>query len=138
MALIEINANPTPRDLRWFGVLLASFAIVAGSLAQWRFQAPAAARVVWTAGAALVALYAVAPPLRRWVYVGWLYAAYPIGWTVLHLTLAITYYVVLTPIGLVLRLVRRDPLERFPDRTATSYWSVRPPVHDVRRYFRQF
>ena len=94
--------------------------------------------MVWTAGAALVTLYAVAPPLRRWVYVGWLCAAYPIGWTVLHLTLAITYYVVLTPIGLVLRLVRRDPLERFPDRTATSYWSVRRPVRDVRRYFRQF
>lgn len=138
MAFIEINENPTSRDLRLFGVLLAGFNVLAGGLAHWRFQAPEAALVVWGAGAALVALYAIVPPLRRRLYVGWLYAAYPIGWTVLHLMLAITYYAVLTPIALVLRLARGDLLERVPDRTAMSYWSVRRPAGDVRRYFRQF
>ena len=50
----------------------------------------------------LAAIYAVAPPLRRWNYFGWLSAAFPIGWTLSHLALAATYYLVLTPIGVLL------------------------------------
>ena len=138
MALLEINRHPTARDLRWFGVLLAGFFVLAGSLAQWRFEASAAAGALWSAGAAVVGLYAAIPPLRRRLYLGWLYAAYPIGWTVLHLALATVYYAVMTPIGLLLRLARGDPLDRAPDPSMTSYWVARRPVRDVRRYFRQF
>ena len=138
MALLEINRHPSARELRWFGVLLAAFVALAGGLAHWRLEAPATARMVWTAGAALTAIYAAAPPLRRWVWLGWLYAAFPIGWTLSHLVLAATYYLVVTPIGMLLRLVDGDPLDRGPDRSAASYWTVRRPVRDVRRYFRQF
>ena len=64
MALLEINRHPTAGELRWFGVLLALFVGLAGGLAYWRFEAPAAARMVWTAGGALAAIYAAAPPLK--------------------------------------------------------------------------
>ena len=138
MALLELNRHPSARELRWFGVLLAAFVALAGGLAHWRLEAPAAARTIWTAGAALAAVYALAPPLRRWVWLVWLCAAFPVGWTVSHLVLAGTYYLVLTPIGLLLRLFRGDPLDRRPDRSAASYWTARRPVGDVRRYFRQF
>ncbi len=138
MALLEINRYPSARELRWFGVLLAVFAGVAAGLVHWRLEAPGAARLVWTAGGALAAVYAAAPPLRRWIYLGWLYAAFPIGWTLSHLVLTVTYYLVLSPIGLTLRLCRGDPLERGRDRSAASYWTARRPVHDARRYFRQF
>ena len=138
MALLEINRHPTARELRWFGVLLAVFVALTGGLAYWRLEAPAAARMVWTAGGALAAIYAAVPPSRRWIYLGWLYAAFPIGWTLSHLALAATYYLVLAPIGVLLRLFRGDPLDRGPDRSAASYWTARRPVRDVRRYFRQF
>ena len=139
MALLEINRHPSVRELRRFGVLLAAFVALAGGLVHWRLQAPAAARMVWTAGAALTVIYAAAPPpLRRWVWLGWLYATFPIGWTLSHLVLAATYYGVLSPIGLLLRLFRGDPLDRGLDRSAASYWTPRRPVRDVKRYFRQF
>ncbi len=138
MALLEINRHPSARELRWFGVLLAAVVALAGGFVYWRLEAPAAARMVWAGGAVLAAIYAAAPPLRRWVWLGWLYAAFPIGWTLSHLVLAATYYLVLTPIGLLLRLVHGDPLDRAPNRSAASYWTARRQVRDVRRYFRQF
>ncbi|MFD3522745.1 hypothetical protein [Streptomyces sp. NPDC058653] len=38
--------------------------------------------------------------------------------------LAAVYLLVITPVGLVARVVR-DPLRRRPDRAATSYWNRR-------------
>ena len=136
MAVININRDPSAKDLLWFGVLLAIFIGVVGALV--RVEAPEAARVVWSAGGALVVVYALMPPLRRWVYLGWMYAAFPIGWTVSHVLLAAIYFLVFTPIGLLLRLGRGDPLERRFDRSAATYWAEHRPGADVRRYFRQF
>ena len=76
--------------------------------------------------------------MRRWIYLGWLYAAFPIGWTLSHILLAAGYYLVLTPMGLLARWLREDPLERKLDRDAATYWTERRPPRDVRRYFRQF
>lgn len=138
MALLEINRHPTSGELRWFGVLLGVFAALAGGLLHWRFEAAVGARLFWIGGGALVAIYFAAPPLRRWIYLGWLYGAFPIGWTLSHALLAATYYLVLTPTGLLLRLFRGDPMDRHPNPSETSYWVARRPVRDVRRYLRQF
>jgi hypothetical protein len=37
------------------------------------------------------------------------------------LLLAVVYYLVVTPVGLLSRLIR-DPLRRRPDRKASTYW----------------
>ena len=50
----------------------------------------------------------------------------------------ITFYVVMTPVGLLLRLLGYDPMHRRMDKTVESYWIKREPVTDPGRYFRQF
>ena len=111
MSHFRVNRNQTPRELRWFGLLLPIFVALAGAIARWRFEAPTAALGIWSAGGALAALYWVAPSLRRQILVGWMYAALPIGWTVSHLMMGVVYFAVVTPIGLVSRLVRGDTLQ---------------------------
>lgn len=139
MALIEIDRNPSAKTLRWFGVLMAGFFVLAGGLAQWHWPEASAAMAIWVFGAALTGAYAAVPPLRRRIYLGWIYAALPIGWTVSHLMLAAIFYLVVTPIGLGVRALRGDPLERAPDRSAASYWSARHGTGgNPRRYFKQF
>jgi hypothetical protein len=64
--------------------------------------------------------------------------AFPIGWTVSRLVLAAVFYGLFTPIGLVFRLMGRDPLARRPPHDVVSYWTEKPDRADVRRYFRQF
>jgi hypothetical protein len=62
----------------------------------------------------------------------------PIGWVISHVILAVIYYLVLTPIGLLLRAAGRDLLARRRDPTAESYWIDRGAKPEVERYFRQY
>jgi hypothetical protein len=136
MAVIDINKNPSARELRWFGIMLAVFLAIVGYLF-WRAESARVATIIWGVGAALTLVYAAVKPARRFVYLGWIYAAYPIGWTVSHLLLGAIYYLVVTPIGLLLRMTGRDPLERAFDRSAPTYWTPHNPGSDVSRYFKQ-
>ncbi len=138
MAIIDLRLDPTPRELRWFGPLLALFVGVVGGIARWQFDAPAVSVVLWSGGGLLAAVYLSVPPSRLLIYRGWIYATYPIGWVVSHLVLAAVYYLVVTPIGLTMRLVGRDPLRRRFEREAETYWIARRRQTDTNGYFRQF
>lgn len=138
MAIIDINRDPSRKTMLWFGALLALFCGLVGALLHWRFDLPRAARVVWTAGAGLAALYYAAPPLRRPIYLGWIYAFFPLGWVLSHILLGTIYYLVLTPIGLIMRLFGRDPLRRRFEPDAETYWIEYAAGQDPKRYFRQF
>lgn len=136
--MIDKNREPSPRDLRVFGLLLIGFSGLVGGLIYWRLEAPRAA--VGVAGALLLVaiLYQALPPLRRFFYLGWMKVTYPIGWTVSHLALAAVFYLVITPIGLIMRLFGRDPMQRRRSPGATTYWAPRAPGVDTARIFRQF
>ena len=52
--------------------------------------------------------------------------------------LLLVYYGLVTPIGLVFRLMGRDPLQRRFDRALDSYWIRRRSSLPAKRYFQQF
>jgi hypothetical protein len=64
--------------------------------------------------------------------------AFPIGWTATQIMVAVMFYGLFTPIGLIFRLLGRDPLQRAHRSEVASYWSPKPVPADVRRYFKQF
>jgi hypothetical protein len=68
----------------------------------------------------------------------WQRVARPFALLLALLVLSATYFLVVTPVGLALRLARRDPLGRRLDRRARTYWRWRPPAPSLRGYFRQF
>ncbi len=138
MAMISINLNPSRRELRWFGLLVLLFFGLIGGLVLWRARSLTAPITLWSIGAATCAMYYAIRPFRRPIYLGWMYAVYPIGWVISHTVLSITYYLVLTPIGLVMRGLGRDPMERRFDRSAKTYWRPHNPDGEAARYFRQF
>lgn len=138
MSLIELRKDATRQELAWFGLLLLVFCVLLGIIV-WRATGTfAVSRYIWAAGLALSILYYAVPPLRVRLFAGWMYASYPIAWVVSHVLLAAIYFGLLTPFGLVMRLVGYDPLRRRLDKDATSYWTERERVTDVTRYFRQF
>ena len=137
MALIEINKNPSKRELQWFGLMLAAFLAVVGTIAYWRFAAVPLAQGLWIACVPVLLIYYAVPAIRLPIYLGWLYATYPIGWTISHIVMAAVYYGCFTPIGWILRLVGYDPLTR-KKPSADSYWIERPSQTPASRYFRQF
>lgn len=138
MALLNINLHPSRRELRWFGVGIFIAGLVLGTLTRWRGHAPGVSMVIWSVGAILGAVYYLFPARQRAIYLGFMYAVYPIGWCVSHLLMLIVYFLVVTPIGLILRAGGHDPLRRDFDRGASSYWVARPRNTRTERYFRQY
>ncbi len=139
MAAIDLNLNPGRTDLRVFGAAaLVAFGTLA-ALTHWHWQGPEWLSVGLGALAVLSGLLAlVAPAANRPLYVVLMIAVYPIGLVVSYIVLAVVFFGILTPVGLVFRLIRRDELRRRFDPDASTYWVDRPAVTDTQRYFRQF
>lgn len=136
-ASLVLNAeSPRPRQL--WGLLLPGVFGLAGQSAVAGVPALSVASVLWGVGGLFGVAAMVGPAVCRKMYIGWMWAAEPIGWTISHAILGIVFYLVITPIGLVMRGLGRDPMQRKFDRQATTYWQVRQPVTDVKRYYRQF
>jgi hypothetical protein len=133
----DIQFRPSARTLRQFAGLWMAFF---GSLAAWQYfhrHEPLTAGFL-ALFALVVGLVGVArPQLIRPIYVGWMVLTFPIGWTVSQLMLAVLYYGLFTPIGLLFRLFGRDPLQLRQPATET-YWSAKSTPADPRRYFKQF
>jgi len=134
--MLDINWNPSRRELRQFACLwLPAFAAFAGTVI-YRSGGATAAVVIWTV-AALVAAIGLASPQRvKPLFVGWMAAAFPIGWAVSHTVLAIVYFGLFTLVGLLMRIFRYDPLDRTASRT--TYWRPRNEPTSAVAYFRQF
>ena len=140
MTLIRINTKPTRTQLHVFGAAWLVFLGLAGAVVLRRTGSAPAAAAIWAAAVAGPAASWLAPGVFRIVYVGLAYAAWPIGVVVSVAVLMVVYYLVLTPIGLVMRLLGRDTMGRTFPSADRSHWLPRPhgPEADVRRYFRQF
>jgi len=138
MALIDRNRTPTSHDLRVFGVLFATFCTVLGSLLLYRTGSWTIAAMIWTVGLLTSVLYYAVPAIRTMIFHVWMTSVFPIGWLISHTLLAVTYYGVITPIGLALRLLRGDPLHQERDPLASTYWVTCTPSKDIGRYFQQF
>ena len=137
MAVLELDLDPSPRTLRWFGVLLAVFCGLVSALLEWRFDLVEAARIVRLAGVAVAVVYYLVPPIRKPLVVGWTMLFFPVGWVLSHVLLAAIYYLVLTPIALVMRLFGKDGMARKLDATAESYRisSTKAPAKNLERPF---
>jgi len=139
MSVIEINTDPTRRQLNQFGFIWMGFVAFFGAVAFFKFHNPSLARGLWVAAVVVPSVGWVFPRFMRWVFLGMSYLAFPIGFVVSHVVLAVVYYLVLTPIGLLTRLFGYDSMKRRFDREAASYWVERSAATvDSKRYFRQF
>ena len=134
--MIELPWYPTAKQLRQFAfVSPLGFALVGWLVWRWT-----GSREAWIALGALGVLLAIAgavrPGLVRPFYLLALVVAFPIGWLVSNLAFLAMYYLLLTPLALVFRLVGRDALV-LRRRRADSHWSDRGPVIDPARYWNQ-
>jgi len=140
VCLIRVQTGPSPRHLTVFAAAWAVFfAVAAGSVLR-RGGPPAVAAGVAFLGAAVPLAGLARPRLLRLVYRGASVLAFPMGFAVSLVVLAAAYYLVLTPLGLALRVLGHDPLDRSFDRGAESYWTPRRDTQGKgpESYFRQY
>ena len=139
MSIVQVNTNPTRRQLNQFGFIWLGFLTLFGAIAYFKFDNPSAAKVLWVLAVVVPVIGWLVPAFMRLVFVGMSYLAWPIGFVVSHVVLALVYYLVFTPIGLLMRLFGYDPMRGRFDPEAATYWIARDEkASDAKRYFRQF
>jgi hypothetical protein len=136
--MIRIERNPGRGQLLIFGLLWLLFFSFWGAMSWLKSGTNLGAVAFWVAAFAVPAAGLVWPEVLRKVYLLASYATWPIGIFVSSVILIFIYYVVVTPIGLVLRLTRPDPMGRYFDRAAETYWVPRKQEDAPERYFKQF
>jgi saxitoxin biosynthesis operon SxtJ-like protein len=124
------------RQLRQFGLLVGGiFGAMGLWPLVWRHQSPrlwAMALAVALVVPALVAPRVLAPAHRAWMAL-----AEVLAWVNTRILLGLVFYLVVTPIGLLMRLLRRDPMRRQLEPAGESYrvrCTPRPATHMLRQF----
>ncbi len=137
--MIQINRNPPEKELRLFaGVFFPAFWLLIGAMIGRKFDLWQPVFTLWAVVAVVGLVGLVKPLLIRPVYVAMVVAVFPIGWVVSHVILFLTWCLVITPIGLLVRLMGHDSMQKQFDRSANTYWKRREPRENTKSYFRQF
>lgn len=102
---------PERKDLRQFGLLFAVLTAASAAYLAWT-RGPGAATEAAVVCALLILVSMAAPRLLTPAWWPWMVLVRVLGYVNSHLLLGIVFYLMFTPIGLVMRLCGRDPLER--------------------------
>ena len=86
-------------------------------------------------GAALVVAGLLVPPAARAFHTAWMRFAVLLGHVNSRVLLTLVYYLVVTPYGVVTRLVGRDPLRRRGPGAGESHWVERKTTRQTREQF---
>jgi len=119
----QINASP--KEVRKFGI---TFSILSVGLVVFLLYRGNDLWMLFVGSAIFFLLtglfaYAILKP----VYVGWMTFAFALGWVNARIILGVVFYLIFTPIGLILRLFRKDLLNLRFNKSATTYWTKRHP-----------
>lgn len=111
------------RSLRVFGCSVGGVLLVVAGILWWNAPLPAA--ILSGVGGALCVVGLAAPRLLRGVHWVWMAFALALGYVMTRVILTAIFFLLITPVGLLMRLVGRDPMHRTWDRGAESYWIPR-------------
>jgi len=134
--LTDLPLNPTKRTLRQFaGAWLLVFLIAA-------FRSSTHGHKTISIALVLIGLVGVAglvkPLLVKHLFLGATIAAYPLGWTLTQIILAVMFYIVLTPIALVARWRGNDSLQLRRRTAKSTFWVTRAEQPPPENYLKQF
>jgi hypothetical protein len=128
---MQVSA-PTERA---FGVGVGGVCVAIGALLWWRGHSTLSLTLL-VLGGVLVALGRLAPSALRVPHRYWWRFAQVLGWVNARVLLTLFFVLVLTPVGVVMRLFGRNPLRPPQAQTTWGPYSVRR--RDPKHYERMF
>lgn len=125
-------------EAKKFGVILGVGLLLLAGYFLWR-EHPMRAYVVGGIGAASLLLPFVIPPLWLKIFRLWMKFAEGLSWVMTRVILSVFFFLILTPVGLFMRILGKNPLDlKFRDNKAT-YWIDKPKgEYTVERYKRLY
>lgn len=81
----------------------------------------------------------ILPILIKPIFILFSYLGFVMGWIMTRVILAILFYVVVSPLGMISRLCQKNFLDLRMSRSTKSYWIDRKPDDDgIKNYEHQF
>lgn len=124
------NIETGRRAVRSFGLLVGGVLIVLGIVFG---EHRGVGIALFAGGAALMALGLAAPRLLTLPYKAWMALALVLGYVMTRVLLTAVYMLIVTPLGIAMRLTGRDPMQRKRDPDRATYWSPRERESDARK-----
>lgn len=131
---IDARARLTPHEGRRFGFTVGTAFGVLAAIGLWRGHLVVPGALAAVGGCLVLAALAIPGRLGP-VYRLWMRGAHAISRVTTPVFLGIVYLLVLTPAGILMRLLGRNPLRH--RESETGYWIVREPgqTGDLERQF---
>ena len=133
----EINKNPSAKELIKFGATFLGGMAAIGALYFFVFHREPLAKGLWIAGG-VVFLLSFIKPVARILYILWMGLGITMGLVTQPIILVVVFLVLITPVGLIFKLIQRDTMKRRLDKSATSYWEEYKETDDPATYVKQF
>ena len=108
--------------LRKFGLTTGAIIVVLFAfLFPWIFDMATMPIWPWLIAGLLWVPALLIPRVLRPVYTTWMKIGHGIGWVNTRIILGVLFYVLVLPMGLIMRLFGKDPMARKLDESASSY-----------------
>ena len=131
------NIKSGRRELRQFGCTMGAVLGVLGILFLWREKEWYPYLIVLSVLFFFCGF--VIPLLLKPIQKVWMTLAVLLGWFMTRVILSVLFYLVITPLGLIMRACGKDFLNRAIDKNSDSYWIPRKEVtHNKEDFERQF
>ena len=116
----------TRKELRQFGLLVGAVFTVIGL---WPVIFRGELLRLWAIGIGglLIAFGGISPQLLAPIHKAWMWVGHILGWINTRILLGIVFYALVTPIGLVRRLMGKATMRQGFVESSTSYRVVRSP-----------
>lgn len=124
------------KKIRSFAIALAVFFASIGSLPIVNGKSP----VFWLYAISVIAfgLGVGLPVVLKPVFKVWMFIAKALGIFNTYLFLSLIYIFIFSPIGLILRILKKDFLDRKIEKDKPSYWQPYEEPKSIEEYYHQF
>lgn len=121
-----MDQKATRKELRQFGLLVGAIFTVIGL---WPLVFRGESLRLWAIGIGglLIACGGILPQLLASIHKGWMWVGHILGWINTRVLLGLVFYGLVTPIGLVFRLMGKDTMRQAFAESSTTYRVVRSP-----------
>ena len=139
MNWIKKKWNSTKADVKTvkqFGLILSLILFILGGLALWRGHHQY--KFEWPLAVIVLAISLIIPRFLVFIYQPWMIVAETISWVVLRVILGILFYLILSPVNLIMILFKKDILDQRLDPSASTYWKKRTGFSTKERYEKLF
>ena len=130
------NIPNSNKDIKSFGITIGIILLVLSGLLM--YHGKEFYQTIAILASAFIGLGLILPILLKPIYFMWMVFAAILGWIMTRVILSLVFYLIITPIGLITRIIGEDFLA-FKKKNLDSYWNHRDSSIELNQdYEKQF